>query len=152
MHSYSDSVGSTHEIRLTVGVVRRVLRDTQHNLANVATDLVGGQPLIVALQMNPDVLCRVLHALLPADGRPSEDEFADLLDGKTLGAGWEALLAELTDFFRDQGRREIVEAIETAGRMVAAAKQEAIERVREEERKTSPTTGAASTSSPVSAA
>lgn len=157
MRSFKDSSGVEHSVTITVGAIRRVLKETGFNLANL-TDPVseGGAQLLLALQVDPDVLSKVLYALKPTATRPDEEEFVDRLNGKALSAGWEVLKAELTDFFRDQGRSEVVEAIQAVGRQIVEAQKDAIQVMqeneaklaRERQEKLAATTGDASTTSP----
>lgn len=117
MHLFKDSESTEWQLCLTLGSVKRVrdllgvdLLNPDHPVKDGAAD----RPLITCLDTDLLMLCDVIYALCKpqADERGvSDEQFGGRLGGDAILAAHHALFAELADFFRGAGRRDLVTLI-----------------------------------------
>lgn len=127
MASFRDEQGREWKVRLTVGSVAEVLRETKVNLALAAKDSAW----VDAIFGDPGKLVEILWALCgpqaKGHGVATPEEFAGLFDGATLEQAGSALAEGVADFFP---RSRIAKALrETWAKTITAAEDKVIERL-----------------------
>jgi hypothetical protein len=94
--NWTDAAGREYRIRLTIGLIGRVRRDTGINLG----EALAGK-LAEILFGDPERIAQVLFAISqPVSGQVAPDEFAEALDGAAVELATGAMLAAVADFFR----------------------------------------------------
>jgi len=117
MHQFKDSESTQWQLSVTLGSAKRVRELLGVDLLNPDQPVKDGaadRPLITCLDTDLLMLCDVLYALCKpqADEREVTDEqFGARLGGDAILAAHHALFAEMADFFRGAGRRDLVTLI-----------------------------------------
>lgn len=127
MKPFNDSKQRTWQIALNIGSLKRVKQQTDPQVDLL--DPAGGKPPLTArLSLDDALLAGVLWAILEPEATRqgvSPEDFAEALDGKTIGDAREALFAEWKDFFRDRRTEThavmIEKQVDLVGLVLAAA-------------------------------
>lgn len=94
--NWTDAAGREYRIRLTIGLIGRVRRDTGINLGEAL-----GSKFSEILFGDPEKIAQLLFAVSqPTNATVTPDEFAESLDGPAVEFATGALLAAVADFFR----------------------------------------------------
>lgn len=112
MRSFSDAAGRQWSVEINVNAIKRVRALLPG--VDLASPDKGEPPLFVRLCDDAVLLCDVLYCLVKpqADSMAITDEqFGASIGPEGLAAGTDALLGELSDFFRKLGRRELAALI-----------------------------------------
>jgi hypothetical protein len=121
MHSFTDSAGRSWDISLNVSVVKRI-RD---RLSVDILQLDGGDPpLLTRLALDIILLCDVVFVCVEPEAKirsVTDEQFGESLGGEVVNNARDAFFAELVDFFRQTGRRELVKAIQTQEAVIGMA-------------------------------
>lgn len=119
MPQFTDAKGGSWDVVLTLGAFKRVLDFSDKQIDLLAIN-EGSPPLIQNLINDPYTQGFVLYCVLKpsiVERGISEEQFAELLGGESLGAAVAALLKGLEDFFRSTGRVEAAAAIQKEQRL-----------------------------------
>jgi hypothetical protein len=125
MHAFRDALDRDWTVQVNVAQIKRVRAALGVELHGVTGD---GLPAVVDLLNDPCRLCDVLYVLVKeqADARKLTDEdFGTGMGGDALGAGADALVKAIVDFFQSPGQRKAVGDLLSKGRELgerAAAK------------------------------
>lgn len=124
MSSFKDNTGREWKLRLTVGVVTDVKRETGVDLGKVTQ---ADTAWITFLFGDPGRLVAVLWVLCEKQATAvgvTPEDFGHLFDGTTLEAAGEAFAGAIADFFP---RSRIAKAIrESLGKILAATDEKAV--------------------------
>lgn len=122
MRTFRDEHGRDWTLALTVDAVKRVKALAGVDLMRL-DQVVDGVPVVQRLVVDVVTICDVAFAILKpqADDRGvSDEQFAAGLGGDGIRVLSQALMEEITDFFRKLGRTEAVAMLHQATRFVAA--------------------------------
>jgi hypothetical protein len=129
MRQFIDTNGAAWQISLTIDAIKRVKCVLGIDLASPQE---GTPPTIARLDSDIIFLCDVLYVLLKpqCDAAGIDDVgFAQRLGGETITAAHDALFTELTDFFRQCRREDVVKLIQKQQALVAAVLTMSVARV-----------------------
>jgi hypothetical protein len=139
MKTFTDTEARDWHIAINAATLRAV-RDSIPgvDLMNpMAAETEGGQPLIGRLQLDVILFVDVLYCLCKAQATEREltdEQFAAALGGETCRAAYDATVEELTDFFREIGRKDVVAILDkqrTVTERTLDAAEEAIHKAAE---------------------
>jgi hypothetical protein len=122
MKQFLDSAGRAWTISLTIDCVKRV-----RSLLGADVDLLkidAGDPPLMTRLTEIELLCDVIFAAIKpqADAAGITDkQFGESLGGDAIKAAQDAFYAELVDFFRKLGRRDLAKAVETQSQIIDRA-------------------------------
>ena len=107
MSKFTDSEGRVWRLRLTIGVMKKVLKDTDINLGGFNEQGISNAYMVRgdALQF-VSVLFSMLESDIDKQGL-SEHEFCELLHGDVYGAAQEAFWKAYLDFCPSQQRKQL---------------------------------------------
>ncbi|MBA3936833.1 MAG: hypothetical protein H0X38_05175 [Planctomycetes bacterium] len=154
MRSFTDTLGRTWTVTITVATVKRV-----RALCDVDLLAVAGGDLLERLATDPVLLADVLYAVVEDEAKQrqlSDVDFGRALVGDTIARATSALLETIVDFFPNPKRGVLRTALGKLNDLEAAALRLARERLEALDPQTLLTAalppGAASGSSPASSA
>ncbi len=122
MQTFVDDKKRNWELAINVGIMRRV----KSKLSDRNCDLLkldeGTPPLVARLSVDVELLVDVLYVILldqVEQQNLSPEDFALGLGGDALSKATAAFWGELSDFFRQLGRTDLHEVIQTQLRLLA---------------------------------
>lgn len=118
MKTFTDTMGRTWELSLTISAIKRVKSLLDVDLLALE---VGNPPLLTRLGTEVILLCDVIFVLLKpqADAcKVTDEQFGAVLGGKVILAAQTAFYEELVDFFHGLGRRDLVKAVKTQQKII----------------------------------
>ena len=153
MHAFTDMEKREWKICLTIADIKRVKSLVQADLLQLN---LGDPPLLTRLGTDIILLCDVIFAICKPqadEAKVTDEQFGAALGGDAILAAQKALYDELTDFFRQLGRRDLAKAVEKQAEIIKLAVQAAETRIDEINLETvikegMETSGKSSTSSP----
>jgi hypothetical protein len=119
MATFIDLKNRTWHISLTLGAIKRVKELCDVNLLEIVEPK---SDLADRLQSYPPLLCDLLYAVCKPEmdaANVSDIEFGESLNGDTLAAGLEALIAEVINF-SPKGRKTLLKEVYEKQKEVAA--------------------------------
>lgn len=158
MASFTDTKERVWTIVITLGVARKVKRDTEVDLLAALKNPESANKLMVSLLDDPERLGQVLYATAtpPEDGLSVDDLFM-ALDHEAAEAAFNALDEAITDFFPPQVRgrlkrakQKVVTVMQKEAEMNLQELDEAIDGAEFEEAILNSIRGESSSVSPVS--
>ena len=130
MRPFQDAGGTTWEIRVNGGTIKRVQDLLGVDLGKL---LDGSPPLLTRIHTDIIFLVDLIYVVLKpqADAREISDlQFAELLEGDALLAAHDGLMEELADFFHSLGRADLAAAIRKQRSIVDEAIRRAEDAIR----------------------
>ena len=121
MRQFTDAKGTSWEVRVTAGTIKRVQDLLGVDLGKL---LDGKPPLLTRIHTDIIFLVDLIYVVVKpqADQRQVSDvQFAELLEGDALLAAHDALLEELADFFQKLRQTHLATAIQKQASIVAEA-------------------------------
>jgi hypothetical protein len=119
---FADSAGRAWTISLTIDAVKRV-----RGLLGAEVDLLkieAGNPPLLTRLTDIEFLCNLIFALIKPQAEKlgvTDEQFGAAMDGDCLKNAQDALYGELVDFFQKLGRRDLVKAVDTQGKIIDQA-------------------------------
>ena len=122
MHIFKDRSGTEWTLDITVAAIKRVKALSKE--AGEPIDLTrfdepaaeGQPPLASRLTVEPLLLCDIIFWLVKPDADRRDvvaDDFAAVMGGEALGHAFRAFWEEITDFFRQLNRSDLVKLAES---------------------------------------
>lgn len=121
MKSFTDGTGTTWNLVITIGAIKRVRELTDFDLYGVFSEAnltrLGNDVVLLA-----DILCALTRPQAESLGI-TDEQFAERLHDDTIEKAQQALLDELIDFFPNRQRRENLRGMLAAAERVTASQQ-----------------------------
>lgn len=113
MKTFQDCAGRTWTVAITFDAVKRVRSMIPG--VDLLCLMDGTPPLLTRLETDLELLCNTVYALVKPQAEQlsvSDEAFGQSLGGEAITAAHDAFWQELTDFFRQLRRTEVVKAIQ----------------------------------------